>query len=150
MRQAHICFPSVHLRTKGVNCNIPLTAPFPTNRPWPTIEVIEYDQWNLENKKLLYSLYIHCEKVGNICIIWMHIAERVYGEWRRYVQLRSQSPFIGGTKEKDQHFLFFYLCIFVRGRWQPTQSQLIQIYSVYWRDVYDTHNIEHRTEPFSH
>ena len=27
------------------------------------------------------------------------------------------------------------------------ESQLIQIYSV---DVYDTHNIEHRTEPISH
>ena len=31
-----------------------------------------------------------------------------------------------------------------------TQSQLIQIYSVDWTDVYDTHNIEHRTEPVSH
>ena len=30
------------------------------------------------------------------------------------------------------------------------QSQLIQIYSVDWTDVYDTHNIEHRTEPVSH
>ena len=43
-------------------------------------------------------------------------------------------------------------CIFVQG-WQPsqpTQSQLIQIYSVDWTDVYDTHNIEHRTEPVSH
>ena len=26
-----------------------------------------------------------------------------------------------------------------------TQSQLIQIYSVNWTDIYDTHNIEHRT-----
>ena len=43
-----------------------------------------------------------------------------------------------------------FLCIFVQGRWQPTQSQLIQIYSVDWTDVYDTHNIEHRTEPVSH
>ena len=30
------------------------------------------------------------------------------------------------------------------------QSQLIQIYSVDWTDIYDTHNIEHRTEPVSH
>ena len=27
---------------------------------------------------------------------------------------------------------------------------LIQIFSVDWTDVYDTHNIEHRTEPVSH
>ena len=46
--------------------------------------------------------------------------------------------------------IFFYLCIFVQGREQPTQSQLIQIYSVDWTDVYDTYNIEHRTEPVSH
>ena len=45
---------------------------------------------------------------------------------------------------------FFFLCIFYPGRWQPTQSQLIQIYSVDWTDIYDTHNIEHRTEPVSH
>ena len=31
-----------------------------------------------------------------------------------------------------------FLCIFVLGRLQPTQSQLIQIYSVEWTDVYDT------------
>ena len=42
------------------------------------------------------------------------------------------------------------LCIFVQGRLQPTQSQLIQIYSVDWTDVYDTHTSEHRTEPVSH
>ena len=47
-------------------------------------------------------------------------------------------------------FIYSFLCIFVQGRWQPTQSQLIQIYSVGWRDVYDTHNIEHRTEPDTH
>ena len=47
-------------------------------------------------------------------------------------------------------FLGVFLCIFVQGQWQPTQSQLIQIYSVYWTDAYDTHNIEHRTEPGSH
>ena len=29
--------------------------------------------------------------------------------------------------------------IYVQGRWQPTQSQLIQIYSVHWTDVYETH-----------
>ena len=28
---------------------------------------------------------------------------------------------------------------FVQGRWQLTQSLLIQIYSVDWTDVYDTH-----------
>ena len=33
--------------------------------------------------------------------------------------------------------LLFFLCIFVQGRRQPTQSQLIQIYSVDWIDVYD-------------
>ena len=43
-----------------------------------------------------------------------------------------------------------FLCTFVQGRWQPTQSQLIQMYSVDWTDVYDTHNIEHRTELVSH
>ena len=32
----------------------------------------------------------------------------------------------------------------------PRTSQLIQIYNVDWIDVYDTHNIEHRTEPVSH
>ena len=46
-------------------------------------------------------------------------------------------------------YLFFY-ALFVQGRCQPTQRQLIQIYSVDWTDVYDTHNIEHRTEPVSH
>ena len=34
--------------------------------------------------------------------------------------------------------------------WQPKQIQLIQIYSVDWTDVYDTHNIKHRTELVSH
>ena len=33
--------------------------------------------------------------------------------------------------------------------WAPS-SQLIQIYSVDWTDVYDTHSIENRTEPVSH
>ena len=49
-----------------------------------------------------------------------------------------------------EELFYYYLCIFVQGRWQPTQSQWIQIYSVDWGDVYDTHNIEHRTEPISH
>ena len=40
-------------------------------------------------------------------------------------------------------YYFIYLCIFIQGRWQPTQSQLIQIYSVDWTDVYDT---QHRTQ----
>ena len=44
----------------------------------------------------------------------------------------------------------FIMHFFVQGRWQPTQSQLIQIYSVDWTDVYDTHNSEHWTEPVSH
>ena len=43
-----------------------------------------------------------------------------------------------------------FLCIFVQGRLQRTQSQLIQIYSVDWTYVYDTYTIEHRTEPVSH
>ena len=37
-----------------------------------------------------------------------------------------------------------------KGRWQLTQSELIQIYSVDWTDIYTTHNSEHRTEPVSH
>ena len=41
-------------------------------------------------------------------------------------------------------------CIFVQGRWQPMQSQLIQMYSMDWTDIYDTHNIEHRTEQVGH
>ena len=41
----------------------------------------------------------------------------------------------------------FFYAFFVQGRWQPTRSQLIQIYSVDWTAVYETHNIEHRTEP---
>ena len=40
--------------------------------------------------------------------------------------------------------------LFVQWWWQPTQSQLIQIYSVDWTDVYDAHDSEHRTEPVSH
>ena len=44
----------------------------------------------------------------------------------------------------------FFNAFFVQGRRQPTQSQLSQIYNVDWIDVYETHNIEHRTEPVSH
>ena len=53
---------------------------------------------------------------------------------------------------QQQMFVVFFLLFmhFFQGRWQPTQSQLIQIYSVDWTDVYDTHNIEHRTDPVSH
>ena len=29
-------------------------------------------------------------------------------------------------------------------------AESIKIYNVDWTDVYDTHNIEHRTEPVSH
>ena len=54
---------------------------------------------------------------------------------------------INNTVTKARNF--FFLCI-VHGRWQLTQSHLIQIYSVDWTDVYDTHNIKHRTEPLSH
>ena len=32
----------------------------------------------------------------------------------------------------------------------PTQSQLIEIYSVDWTDVYGTPSIEHRTDPVSY
>ena len=47
-------------------------------------------------------------------------------------------------------FVVVFLCIFLQGRWQPTQSQLIQVCIVNWADIYDTHKIEHRTEPDSH
>ena len=44
-----------------------------------------------------------------------------------------------------------FLCVFAQGRRrQRTQSQLIQIHSVDWTHVDDTHNIEQRTEPVSH
>ena len=56
-----------------------------------------------------------------------------------YVCTMHKSVILGGF----MHFLS-------RDDAQPTQSQLIQIYSVGWTDVYDTHNIEHRTEPTSH
>ena len=46
-------------------------------------------------------------------------------------------------------YFFTFLCIFVQGQWQPTQSQLIQIYIVDWTDVNDTHNIEH-TQHWTH
>ena len=49
----------------------------------------------------------------------------------------------------DDFFVFLCIC-FVQGRWQPTQSLLILIYSVDWTDAYDTHDIEHRTKPVSH
>ena len=39
---------------------------------------------------------------------------------------------------------------FCPGKITRTQSQLIQIYSVDWTDVYDTYNIEHGTEPVIH
>ena len=48
-------------------------------------------------------------------------------------------------------FFFFFLSMhFYPGTITPKQSQLIQIYNLDWTDIYDTHNIEHRTEPFSH
>ena len=46
-------------------------------------------------------------------------------------------------------FVFFcFLCIFVQGRGQPTQSQLIQI--LWTEQIFTTQNIGHRTEPVSH
>ena len=42
----------------------------------------------------------------------------------------------------------FFLCIFLSR--DDDNYQLIQIYSVDWTHVYDTHTIEHRTEPVSH
>ena len=45
---------------------------------------------------------------------------------------------------------FFFIIYVFLSRDKPTQSQLIQVYSVGWIDVYDTHNIEHRTEPVSY
>ena len=52
--------------------------------------------------------------------------------------------------DKQININYIFLCIFVQGRSQPTQSKLIQICSVDWTDVYDKHNIEHRPEPVSH
>ena len=43
-----------------------------------------------------------------------------------------------------------FMHFFVQRRRQHTQRQLIKIYSVDWTDVYDTHNIEHGTEPVCH
>ena len=44
-------------------------------------------------------------------------------------------------------FVFCFFVYFFMHFYPGTQSQLIQIYSVDWTGVYDTHNIEHRTEP---
>ena len=54
------------------------------------------------------------------------------------------------SEEDPELSLEGFLCIFVQEQLQPTQSQLFQIYSVDWTDVYDTYTIEHRTEPVSH
>ena len=54
------------------------------------------------------------------------------------------------VKHGLQLFFSSFLCTFVQGRWHSTQNQLIQIYSVDWTDVYDTHNIVHSSEPVSH
>ena len=45
------------------------------------------------------------------------------------------------------HFYYFFIYAFLS---RDDGNQLIQIYSMDWREVYDTHNIEHRTEPVSH
>ena len=55
---------------------------------------------------------------------------------------------IGNVGPVEANEIFY--AFFVQGRRQPTQSQLIQICSVDWTDVYDTDNIEHRTEPVRH
>ena len=47
-------------------------------------------------------------------------------------------------------FFFVFIYAFVSRDDDNPSSQLIQIYSVDWTDVYDTYNIEHRTEPVSH
>ena len=65
---------------------------------------------------------------------------------------RKDITSFGNYKQSDGHGLetsrklpnpSTFLCIFVQG-------QLIQIYSVDWTDVYDTHNIKQRTEPVNH
>ena len=48
-------------------------------------------------------------------------------------------PFEGQPEKWHEFWDSFFLYI-----------QLIKIYSMDWTDVYDTHNIEHRTEPVSH
>ena len=42
------------------------------------------------------------------------------------------------TTDSTEPELIFLMHLFVQGRWQPTRSQLIQIYSVDWTDVFDT------------
>ena len=42
------------------------------------------------------------------------------------------------TEDVMFSWLVFFMHFFVQGRRQPTQSQLIQIYSVDWTDIYDT------------
>ena len=68
-----------------------------------------------------------------------------------YRSRKNYDKIVVSTELSDLLLLLLLLwCIFVQGRWQPTQSQLVQIYTVDWIGVYDTHNIEHRTEPVSH
>ena len=51
----------------------------------------------------------------------------------------------------DMTKAFFFIYAFMsRDDNNPRRSRLIQIYSVDWKDVYDTYNIEHRTESISH
>ena len=47
-------------------------------------------------------------------------------------------------------FNFFYAFFCPGTMITHAESILIQIYSVDWTDVYDTHNSEQRTEPISH
>ena len=48
-------------------------------------------------------------------------------------------------------YIYFFYAFFCPGTMTThAESILIQIYSVDWTDVYDTHSSEHRTEPISH
>ena len=67
-------------------------------------------------------------------------------------QIGEEMPhfvFCGHQAETILFFLFFFIYAF-SSRDYNNPRQLIQIYSVDWTDVYDTYNIEHRTEPVSH
>ena len=71
------------------------------------------------------SMYIAAYNAG---ISSMHLSE---------VSSILGTPLETSAKTVDQ--LIFFYAFFVQGRRQPAQSQLIQIYSVDWTDVYDSH-----------
>ena len=75
---------------------------------------------------------------------------RVMNECRapKVTPILVNNLFILNCRENAKHFNDYP--DIVQGRWQPTQSQLIQICSVDWTELYDTHNIEHRPELVSH